>query len=199
MPSSQTDICNLALNHIGMQPIEDIDDDNDSAIACNTFWTPSRDDVFSEHRWAFATSQQSLALVANKIVGWCFVYGYPVKVARVWNVYNQCTVKQKEEQEFEKLFIPIDNINVICSNNQFALADCTYIVIDTTLWDAKFVLAFSYRLAAAICKTLTGDDQLAANMMTVYNAMLNESKRVGFSEKRKKPNDESGYAKSRNM
>lgn len=198
MPSGQTDLCNLALNHIGMQPIQDISDNNDSAIACQTYWNPSRDDIFSEHKWGFASAQDVLVLVPNKVLGWCYIYAYPSNCARVWNVYNCQNVKEKEEQEFEAINIPSAGIKVICSNNCEAYADFTYIEEDPTLWDPKFGFAFSYRLAASIAKTLTGDDEIAKNMMTVYNGMLNEAKRVGFAEKKKKPNNESGYVKSRN-
>lgn len=198
MPSGKTDLSNLALNHIGMQPIQDITDLNDSAIACNTYWNPCRDDIFSEHDWAFASAQDALVLVPNTLLGWCYIYAYPPTAARVWNVYNLATVKEKEEQEFEAKNIPSAGIKVIGSNNSEAYADFTYIEEDPTLWEPKFAFAFSYRLAASIAKTLTGDDEIAKNMMTVYTGMLAEAKRVGFAEKKKKPNNESSTVKSRN-
>ena len=69
------------------------------------------------------------------------------------------------------------------------VAYCEYTtnLTDTTFWDTKFVMAFSYRLAAAIAKTLTGDGSISKDLMLISNGYIAEAKRIAAHEKKKKP------------
>lgn len=195
--SGVTDICNLALHHLGIQPIGDISDGTPEANACQVYFNPCRDDVFSEHKWPFATAQISLQQLTATVKGWSYVYGYPVNIARVWNVYNEATACKKEQQEFDKVYIVDQQVIALVSNLPSALCDATYIVEDPTIWDSKFVMAFSRRLAAELAKSLTGDDQISTGQMTIYTGMINEAKRIGFNESKKKPEKVQGYRDAR--
>lgn len=195
--SSKIDICNLALNHLSMRSITSLSEGTPTSNACNTFFDPCRDDVLSEAEWAFASVQQSLVLVSDTVTGWDYVYQYPVKAARVWNVYDESTTDEKGSQEFEVRFVPSTNSKVICSDLQYAIADITYKVEDTTIYDSKFVMALSYRLAAAMAHQLTGSAELGLQLMNVYTALVGEAKRVGNTEKIRKPKQVSSYQNSR--
>jgi len=186
----QTIILNMALHHLGMESILSIDDLNPSAKVMNDFWVPARDDTFSEHRWPFAEVQMALQLVDAEIVGWDYVYGYPVNVARVWNVYNAGSVDYKEQRQFEKKYLITEDRNVLCSNDDTALADATYIVENVSVWDPKFCMAMSLKMAALACPDLLGDTARALNLMTVFNGVINEAKRIGASEQRSRPNQQ---------
>lgn len=89
------------------------------------------------------------------------------------------------------------NTKVILTNLEEAYAEYTYLVTDTTLWDSKFVMALSYRMAASMAHILLGDATKGEKLMGVYNLVLQEAKRISFSEKRKKPIQTSGYQNSR--
>ena len=195
----QTIILNMALHHLGMEPIISINDLNPSAKVLNDFWIPARDDTFSEHQWPFADAQISLQLMTNTIIGWDYVYGYPVNVARIWNVYNEGSVKWKHEREFEKKYLVAEDRAVICSNEDSAFADVTYIVSNVSIWDPKFCMAHSLKMAALACPDLLGDQDKALQIMTVYNGIINEAKRIGSSEQKTKPNQEAtdGYIAAR--
>lgn len=200
MPQSlgQTQLCNLSLYHIGENQIGDISDPVPEAQACQQYWIPCIDDLFNEHEWGFAQSQIPLVLLANaKLAGWCYTYAYPVQVGGVWAVYNPCHHAKKEEIEFDKYYIPGTAMLALGSNEPEAICDATSIVIDPTIWDAKFALAFSYRLAASIAVPLTGDQSVAQAMMAACLAMTNETKRIGYNEKRKKPHQVHGYRDAR--
>ena len=58
---------------------------------------------------------------------------------------------------------------------------------DVTKWEPKFVLAFSYRLAALIAHGLTGDVSNSNAMNEIYNSFIGEAKRLSFNEKIKIP------------
>lgn len=187
----QTTILNMALHHLGMEPIVSITDLNPSAKVLNDFWIPARDDTFSEHQWPFADAQIPLQLLSASIIGWSYVYGYPVNVARVWTVYNEGSVKWKHEREFEKKYLVTEDRAVICSNEDLALADVTYIIPNVSIWDSKFCIAHSLKMAALACPDLLGDQDKAAQLSAMAGGVINEAKRTGASEQHTKPNQDS--------
>lgn len=215
MPSSDdvTLICNMALGHLGLQPINAISDNNKRAITCNLFFNPSRDDTFSEHRWPFAMTIDTMLLKSYTFPQWLYTYAYPVNAARVWTVFGingtlqvnpldnsmmpVNSVFEEESIEYETLYIPTDNINVIATNQANAYCRYGFIVPDTTIWTPKFCMAFSYRLAAAMCASLTGDAGKALSLMQIFSGFNSEEKRIGRVETMKKPPQQSGYVKSR--
>ncbi len=193
------EIINLALRHIGMRKIDALDDTDPSAKVCSDFFESCRDDILREHAWPFALVQQPLGQSAVTVpAGWFFAYDYPASnIATAWYVFNQATAIDKENQNFEVMYDPATNKKIIVSNLDAAVVEFTYIVIDTLVWDSKFDMAMSWRLAAEICPSLTGDDEKAMKLMQVYNAYISETKRISASEKNRKPNQTSGYVKSR--
>lgn len=197
MSVSKVSICNLALNHLSANTINSLSEDSPSAVACNSFYDDSLNDVFSEFQWPFATVRETLVLSSAEVLGWDYVYQYPVKAAAVWSVFDEATVDKKHEQEFETFFIPSQNIRVIGSNLASAYAEYTYKVSDPTIYNAKFVIAFSYRLASAMAFSLTGSEKTGIDLLSVYNAILAEAKRMAYSERLKKPTQTSGYVTSR--
>ncbi len=196
-----------------MKPITDLTANNPSANAINTFWEPSRDDVFSEFRWPFATNIDLLDATTDTSPIWQVVYTYPTTAARVWTVFGALNTTQinpldgstqfvsnitnEEQQEFEVYYSSFLGQKVIGSNNIDAYCRQTYIIEDFSIWDAKFIMAFSYRLAANMTVLLTGDGDKALKMMSVYNAFMAETKRTAYSERTKKPSQISGYQTSR--
>jgi len=195
--ASKTQICNLALNHLGMKAIQNLTGVSPSQVACNAFYDTCKEDVFSEYRWPFANYEQLLSLLENEVLGWIYVYAYPAKAAQVWAVYNEATVVNKDEQEFEVKYIQSLNEKVLCSNTDIAYAEYTYIIDDATLFNPKFVMALSYRLASAMAHQLTGDEDLGIKLMQIYGAFISDTKRLANDEKVKKPPQNSSYQNSR--
>lgn len=184
--SSKIEICNLTLRHFGMKRITSLTDGNPSANILNDFFDVSRDDVYREFMWPFASVQKLLATATEEIVGWNYVYAYPIQAATIWNVYNESTVKNKEEQDFEVMYSPDNNRKIICSNLSVAYADITYKISDTTLFDPKFVMALSYKLAAMTAHDLTGDIEKGQVMLEAYQGVISEAKRISYIERKKK-------------
>jgi hypothetical protein len=197
MAISKVDIANMALTHLAMKGITSLTENTPSAIACNNFFVPCRDDVFRESRWPFASANIRLVIVPDEVLGWEDIYLYPPDAATVWNVYNESTVLRKDSQEFEVFFVPSSNRRVIATNLPEAYASCTYKVEDTSVYDPKFVMALSYRLAASMAHTLTGSPEIGVQLMNIYVAIIHEAKRVSGSEKFKKPTFDSSYQNSR--
>jgi len=196
---TKIDICNMALSHLGMNPITSLLEDNPSVRACNNFYNPSRDAVFSEYRWPFATVKEALVGVSDEALEleWEYVYVYPTQAARVWSVYNEGTVDTMDKEEFEVVFQVANNRRVICSNNDTAYAEYTYRVQDTNIYDPAFIISFSLRLAASMAHTLIGDVEVGKDLSTTYTTSISEAKRTAYVERKKIPTQTSGYVNSR--
>lgn len=197
-----TIICNIALSHIGQGELEDVETDvGPEADACRRYYSIARKDVLREHSWGFATSQ--IPLVENPSVDeddypeWTYFYTYPSSCLTVWAVFNEATVQEKWEQEFEVIHNPTLGERIILTDQEDAFAEYSHDVQDVTLWDEKFVMAFTYRLAAMIAKQVTGDGEIANQMMVLSNAYISEAKRVGSSEKKKVVEHSSKYINAR--
>jgi len=198
MSISKTDICNLALNHLAMKSLVNIDTETTpSATACNLYYEPVRDDTFREFRWPFATVRAALVLTTDEVLGWTYIYLYPVKAVTIWSVFDESTVDDKDTQEYEVIFIPGTNRRVICTQKETAYAEYTYKVEDTTIYDAKFAQAIGYKLAAMLAHQLTGSAELGLKLLEAYQGIVGEAKRISYSERLKKPVQTSSYQNSR--
>jgi hypothetical protein len=203
-----TSIANLALSHLGMTAITDLNVDaannNPSAVAINAHWGPCRNDVFSEFKWPFATVIEPMQVQASVSIDdypeWSYFFVYTANAATVWNVFDSSTVKTKHENQFEVVYNPTLQKRIICCNltwTSFAFNEYTYNVTDPTFWSPKFVMAFSYRLAASICMILTGDEKKSLFLMDLYRGFIHEAKRVSSSEKKTKPDQNNPIVNAR--
>jgi hypothetical protein len=196
---TQLQIINLALRHLGMQTLNNLNANNPSTQVMNEFWAVCRDVVFREHQWGFANVQQALTAYTGTVPsGWLFAYDYPTaNVATVWTVYNEGTLEDKDAQDFDCLYIPDENKKIIVSDLDAALADVTWIITDPTEWDAKFCHALSYNLAASSASFLTADLNKATTLMALYGTFIADVKRIDAVERRKKAKLSSTYQNAR--
>jgi len=87
--SSETEICNMALSHIGVgKEIANLDTErSQEASACRRYYENLRDKVLRDFRWPFATKFVELALIEETpTIEWRFSYRYPtdcVKMIRI--------------------------------------------------------------------------------------------------------------------
>jgi len=196
----QLQIYNLALSHLGMSPLTALTGTDPSTVACAAYFEPCRDDMFREHEWSFARVQAALVEYTGTVpLGWLYAYDYPtVNAATVWTVFNEGCADTKHEQDFSTFYIPTDAKKVIVSDLEDAYMEYTYIVEDIAIWDAKFFMALTYRLAASMAKVLTGDaDNRGALLGQAYNSIISEAKRIGAMEDIKTPKQTSSYQNAR--
>lgn len=187
-------VCNLALGHLGVPALTSSQLSANllpAAIACNTFFSITVDDLFSEFKWPFADAAISLNLSSTTSLlddQYPYVYDYPTtNCAAVWEVYNVATYDKKTEQDFETKYDADNSKRVICSELEEAIADITYPVTDTSIWSNKFKLALSYRLAAIMAIAVGAAADKALALAQVADMQLSNTKRIGASEQKKKP------------
>ena len=191
-PVSQLEIINLALGHLKQRKIASMDEVSVQASEANRCYETARRDTLRGHDWGFATNVKPLALNSSYAISdtgvyagkWLFAYAYPSNVVAIWHVYNEATPDKDNGELFRVVYDDVNNQKVILTDCDEALGECTFDLEDTTLFDANFVTAFAFRLAASMASNLTGDDSIADAMLKAFNVYISEAERVSSYEER---------------
>jgi len=75
--SSETDICNLALQRLGAKSISNLTEDSPAGRACNRVYDHARDSELRAHSWSFARARVSLPAAATP-PAFGFLQQYPL-------------------------------------------------------------------------------------------------------------------------
>ena len=162
--ATKDEIINLALTRLGVRtitPTEIAEQSNEAARRTTAVWNLVRQSVLRDHDWGFASKTVTLVPDDGNVLGWMYTYIYPTDCLCARALTNGST-----PQPFEKL-LSSDHIAIAC-NVPDALLRYTTDVEDTALWDAVYVDAFAWRLAAELAKSLAGDDDKVSGMMQAY-------------------------------
>lgn len=178
---SKITICNLALAQLGQAPISSLDQEDEKARRLNLFYAPVRDEVLRTHNWAFAAVSEPLALLAKEAdAEGCFTYKYPAEALFIRRVFApqapRVTLAFKERFRTD---LHCRTLGVACSS---AYAEYTRRITDENLFDAAFVKSFSLALACDLAVALTGDGQLAGQILQKYMLSLEEARRSNMTE-----------------
>ncbi len=84
-----TDICNLALNHIGREQIASLDEDTEAARTCKLHYDLQRQVLLRAYTWSFAKKYKKLALIDTTTPGWKYTYAYPPDCVMARKIYNE--------------------------------------------------------------------------------------------------------------
>lgn len=171
-----------------------------SAVAANLWFDTCRDEVLGANNWSFATVTETLTALDKEDSQWDYVYSYPAStlcVSSIWRVWNDATADTADQQEFAVKYIPTLGVTAVFTDLDEAIAEYTYKVEDTDLWTREFSMAFVYRLAAAMAISLTGAKDKGIEASVTYNNLISEAKRLSFSEKKKKPDEDCKYITGR--
>jgi len=200
MPTSpsQVEIINLALSHIAQKPIVAITEASPSAVAALRVWDLSLRDALRTGAPGFATAVVALALVATYTpLHWTYAYAYPANCLAMLKVYTEGTGDPARGEEFRELYDSVGNVKVIVSNVEDAYGEYVYLISDTTLFDASFVTAMAYRLAANLAIPLVGDKTLAESMDKKFITAASECARLDSYEQNKPAQQKSKFLDAR--
>lgn len=177
--ASATDICNLALAHLGdTATVASIDPPDGSAQAshCARFYPIARDTLLEMHTWGFATKRITLAYApSNPSSSWAYAYAAPTAVINYLSVldplaaddysagiqmagigpYSTPTVALGvyTPQDFVVETDGADN-DIILTNQRDAVLRYTTVVDDTTKFSPLFVRCLSHHLASMLAGPL---------------------------------------------
>jgi len=158
--ASITDICNLAISHLGIsKDIANVTTEQTAeAKACRRFYDIAREAVLKDYNWPFATKIATLNLVEEDPNDeWAYSYRYPSDclyarriLSGVRDDSELTRVPYKITQDSQGLLIYADEAQ--------AQLEYTLNTENYDLFSADFKLALSYRLAHYIAARITAGD-----------------------------------------
>lgn len=199
-PTAIVDICNLALTHIGQKKITSLSASTENARVMNRIYTTCRDEVLRRAKWKFAQVLATLTELEDEtFVGWNFVYTFPsdcIKIDRVFSddsnqfdlqIFSNPLIRTSPVTDPEgipyKVFYDTNiSLRVIVANDNPAYIMYTARVTDPAVYDALFIKALSFKLAAEAANPLCGDSEEAKEMTQRYELAISEAARVNGGE-----------------
>ena len=161
--ASKTEICNLALSHLGVsKEIANVDtEQSQESKACRRFYDIAREAVLKDFNWPFATKFASLNLIEeDPNEEWLFSYRYP----------NDCLFARRilsgfrEDTELTMIQYKIGQDTqgqLFYSDKENAELEYTSDITDVDRFSSDFKIALSYRLAHYIAPRITAGDPFA--------------------------------------
>jgi hypothetical protein len=183
MSVSKTSISNLALSRFGGGKITSLDDGTEKARQLDINYDNCLETALRAFPWNFARKIELLALTDDTTPGWTYVYKYPANCANVLRVCDESSARYMDKKYHTEFKIISDGSEkYIACDLEDAYVEYTLIVTDPTLYDALFIKAFSYLLAAETCNSLSGNAQKAQEMMQKYALAIGEAQLAGANE-----------------
>lgn len=174
--SSEVEICNLALSHIGDEAeIADLNEASAQAKNCSQFYPQCRDELVAMRDWTFARRTEKLVLRADAALdGWEFAYAMPNDALVVRRVFPEGFNDPYCDFPFS-IETDADGDPIIYSNSENAFAAFSKRVTDAGRFPPLFVTALSFLLAARIAgpiiKGAVGMRVSEAMLQSFYRAM----------------------------
>jgi hypothetical protein len=182
MATTKVLICNLALSELGLKAITALTELNERARKCNLIFDTTVDDVLRAHPWTFATKQAALAVASGEtVIGYDYVYAFPTKCMFIRKLFTADTIDDPTPIPFKELN-STTNTRIIATNLENAYAEYTSQVNDVSVFDASFIKALAYKLAADMAVPLCGDSALATEKLKKYLLQLDDARRLNKAE-----------------
>lgn len=178
--SSKTDICNIALSHLGVsKEIANVDtEQSKEAAACRRFYDVCVESVLTDHSWPFASKIATLNLIEeNPNDEWAYSYRYPTDCL----FFRRILSGNRNDTELTKVPYAVSQDSsgyVLYTDRNEAQAEYTVRVEDETYFQSDFILAVSYRLAHYIAPRVTAGDPFKLGQAAMQNYMIELSKAV---------------------
>lgn len=187
MAYTEVQICNLALSNLGISTlIADLDEDSNEARVCNIWYETTRDAVLRDFPWSFAKRRVTLAEDAgDPATDWDYVYIYPSDCLMLRMLVLAGIRHPRNDQRIEYEVAYDGTQRVIYTDLYQAEAIYTAQVTDPGIFDALFVIALSWALAASVAPSIVGQvagQSVAANMRRTYTDMLGQAAAASMRE-----------------
>lgn len=199
--ASSTEICNMALSHLGVGAEIGVlsTENSNEAKACRRFYEIARDVTFRDFAWPFAQTIADLGLVeTDPNDEWGYSYSYPsdcLKLKRILSGLRNDT----HQSRIPFKIIHSSSGNLILTDAADAQLEYTMLVESIEMWPADFVMAFSYRLAISICPRLTGGDpfKIISTLAALYRAEIANARSNAANEEQLDNEPDSEFIRTR--
>ena len=175
MATSETSICNSALAKLGAERILSLSDNTKAGRLCNEQYEKMRDEVLRSHPWNFAIARVELAaLVAVPLFEYDHQFQIPADSLRILDIDINIELNAVDPWavEGDKLLANEDPIKI------------KYIkrVTNTALFDANFVEALAFRLAADLAYAIVQSLSVQRQMFAAYKEFLRPARSFDAQE-----------------
>jgi len=199
--ASATEICNLAISHIGStKRISNIDTEQSTEAALfRVFYSTTLDLVLRDYRWPFASKIEALALISeDPNTEWRYSYSYPTDCVEIRRILSGVRNDSRDTRSPYKLAHSSAG-RIIFSDVDEAECEYTLRVTDPQLFPPDFILALSFRLAAYIAPALTAGDpfKLGERAMRMYQMEISKATATSFNEEQPEQLPDSEFIRAR--
>lgn len=200
MASSSTEICNMAIAHLGIgKQIASLDERSKEANVCNQFYETARKNTLRAFAWPFATRIVTLGLVEEEPTDeWGFSYRYPSDCLYFRRILSGARNDDLDTQ------VPLEVYSdstgkLIYTDKEDAEAEVTFDIDDESKFDLDFTLAMSYLLASMIAPTLAGVQrlELVKAMLELHAFYVGQAQQSAAGEIKKERLPESEFIRNR--
>lgn len=182
---SSTDICNMALSHLGVsKEISSMNEQSKEAEACRRFYDVTREAVLKDHNWPFTTRYFTLQLIEeNPNSEWKYSYRYPINALFIRKILSGFRV-DTETTKIPYAISQDDAGFIILTDQQNAEVSYTINQTSEAFFSSDLAIAFSFRLAHYIAPRITGGDpfKLGDKALSKYNMELQKAASNAFNE-----------------
>lgn len=199
--SSNTEIANMALGHIGSgKTIANLETETSrEATACRTFYTTALEETLRAFNWPFATKIEALALIEEDPNDeWQYSYRYPAYCLKARRILSGTRNDTRQSRVSYKLAFD-DAGKIIYSDQEDATLEYTYNLTDPEFYPTDFILALSYKLASLVAPQLTGGDpfKLQDSTMKMFMFYINQAAITSFNEQQDEQETDSEFMRTR--
>lgn len=167
------EICNIALGRIGIANIERLDEASEAARVCGRYYDFTRQNVLTRFPWTFAARRTQLALLNTVPQDYKYAYRYPSDVLCIRKLFNSEFAGLPKENYYK--IVGDKEGRVIYTNIKNAWLEYTADVQDASQFDAQFIEALAWKLAAEIAFTLTNNMNITQTCIQAYNAYFSDA------------------------
>lgn len=198
---SVTDICNLAISHLGVgKEVGNVEtDDDEEASAFNRFYETTRDEVLREFPWPFAVKTVDLGLVEeDPTVEWAYSYRYPSNAIQLKRILSGIR-NDNQDSRIPYRITRDDGGLLIYTDLEDATLEYIFRETDPGRFPSDFVTALSYLLAFKMAPRLTKGDpfKLGNRAYEAYMMAIGKAKADAANEEVSEREPESEFIRSR--
>ncbi len=168
MVSTEVELCNQALSHLGESRITDLTEANERARLCNALYDGTRDELLAMFEWPFAIERVALASVSEtNLTHYEYRYALPNDFLLLLDALDDENYNVIALADYR-----IEGNRLLCDYSPLYIRYIKRITIPGLMPEA-FVLALSLALAAKLAPRLSQNFNLAMQMSTASaNALL---------------------------
>jgi len=169
MPSSKTEICNLALQRLGIESISDITEDSVAGRACLRCYDSVVNQELEDHNWAFSVKRRRLAeSTETPVHGRANLFDLPEDCLHLIGPYPEYNLASTDWLVEGRQIATDDS----------APLDVRYVaIVDESVFSPLFAKVVYLEMAAQMCQELTQSSTMKAEIMNEKELTIRRAKK----------------------